>query len=289
VTTTLPILRDAATLHAKIQGWRHNGLRVALVPTMGALHDGHLSLVRAALERADRCVTTIFVNPTQFGPNEDFSRYPRQEARDAALLAATGTHLLYAPTPAEMYPTGFATTITIDGPITAGLEGAHRPGHFAGVATVVAKLLLQAGPDDAFFGEKDWQQLQVIRRLVADLNIPVRIHGVPIMREPDGLAMSSRNAYLSPEERARAPLLHAALREAAAALAAGAPIESTLAATRARIAASGFALDYLELTDAETLTPLSTLAQPALAQPARLLVAAHCGRTRLLDNLEVAA
>ena len=283
MTAPLPILRDAATLHATIQGWRRAGLRVALVPTMGALHEGHLSLVRAALNRADRCVTTIFVNPTQFGPNEDFNRYPRQEARDATLLATAGAHLLYAPTPAEMYPPGFATTITIDGPLTAGLEGAHRPGHFAGVATVVAKLLLQAGPDDAWFGEKDWQQLQVIRRLAADLNIPVRIHGAPIMREPDGLAMSSRNAYLSPADRARAPLLHADLREAATALAAGAPIEPTLSATRARIAASGFELDYLELTDANTLTPLATLTQPA-----RLLVAARCGRTRLLDNLDVA-
>ena len=257
-------------------------MTVALAPTMGALHDGHLSLVRRGKELADRVVASVFVNPTQFAAHEDLGSYPRDEAGDAAKLASVGCDLLYAPTVAEMYPPGFATAMSMSGP-AEGLCGAFRPQMFGGVALVVTKLFLQAAPDVAVFGEKDYQQLQVIRRFVRDLDIPVRIEGVATGREPDGLALSSRNAYLSAEERAQAPELNAALTAAAAALIGGDDVAAALAAATARILAAGFSsVDYVELRDAESLAPQATLNAPA-----RLLAAARLGKARLIDNIAV--
>ncbi len=278
----MPVMRSVAGLRAVVAAWHAEGLRVALVPTMGALHDGHLTLVRRGLELADRVVASVFVNPTQFGPSEDFSAYPRREAVDAELLAGAGAHGLYAPTVAEMYPAGFATTVSVAG-VSEGLCGAFRPGHFAGVATVVAKLLLQARPDIALFGEKDYQQLQVIRRMVRDLDIPVSIVGVPTVRDADGLAMSSRNAYLTEAERAIAPALFRTLTQIAARLAAGGPAAEQEDWGAAVLLGAGFAsVDYLELRDAESLDRLDRLDRPG-----RLLVAAHLGKARLLDNIAV--
>ncbi|WP_298215357.1 pantoate--beta-alanine ligase [Acidocella sp.] len=254
---------------------------LGLAPTMGALHAGHLALLAAARAQGLAPAASIFVNPTQFGPNEDFSRYPRDEAGDLAKLEAAGCALVWMPAVAEMYPPGGATVVHMDGPARLW-EGPVRPGHFDGVATVVAKLLGQVRPAAAFFGEKDWQQLQVVRRMTADLHLPVRIEPVPTVREADGLAMSSRNRYLSPEERATAPGFYAALREVAADLAAGAPVEATLAAARDRLIAQGMLPDYLALVQAETLEPLAVLQAPA-----RLLAAARLGPVRLLDNLGV--
>jgi pantoate--beta-alanine ligase len=279
---SIAIVRTVAELRARVRIWRAGGERVGLVPTMGALHDGHLSLVRRALADCERVVVTLFVNPKQFGPHEDFARYPRDEAADAAKLGAAGADLLYAPDVATMYGDGFATTVTVAG-LTEDLEGAVRPGHFAGVATVVAKLLNQAGADDAYFGEKDYQQLAVIRRLAGDLDIATRIHGVATVREADGLALSSRNAYLTPAQRKIAPALQRALAAASAALTQGAAVQATLDAAQAAILKAGFdAVDYVELRDAESLAPLALPARPA-----RLLAAARLGKTRLIDNLAV--
>jgi len=279
---SLPIFRTVADLRAQVAAWRGQGLKIALVTTMGALHEGHLTLVREALKRADKVVATVFVNPTQFGPNEDFAAYPRRESEDAALLAGAGANGLFAPTVAEMYPEGFATTVTVAG-VSEGLCGTFRPGHFAGVATVVSKLLLQAGPDVALFGEKDYQQLQVIRRLVRDLDIPVSIVGVPTVREADGLALSSRNAYLSAAERAIAPALHRILTSMAEALRRGADAASQEEWGKDQIIAAGFSsVDYLEVRAAEGLAPLSRLDRSA-----RILVAARLGKARLLDNVPV--
>jgi len=277
----LDIVRSVEALRARVASWRGAGATVGLVPTMGALHDGHIALVRHALARADRIVASIFVNPTQFGPNEDFTRYPRDEAADARMLAAGGCHLLFAPTVAEMYPPGFSTTITV-GAIAEGLCGPFRPGHFAGVATVVAKLLLQAGPDIACFGEKDYQPLQVVKRMVRDLDLPVAIEGVATLREPDGLALSSRNRYLTPAQRHSAAAIFRILSTIAERLRIG---ESTIAAAviwgKAELTAAGFdPVDYLEICDAAELTPLA-----ALDRPARVLTAAWLGKTRLIDNL----
>lgn len=278
----LPIHRSVAALRAQVAAWRKEGLRVAFVPTMGALHDGHVSLVTAALKEADRVAVSIFVNPTQFGPNEDFAAYPRTEAADAARLERAGAHAIFAPSVEEMYPAGASTTVIVAG-VSEGLCGTFRPGHFAGVATVVTKLLNQAQPDIALFGEKDYQQLQVIRRLVADLDMPVEIRGVPTLRETDGLAMSSRNAYLSPQERAAAPALHRALQEAAAKLKSGAnSADATKQAIEAILAAGFGSVDYLELRAADDLAPM-----PALDRPARLIVAARLGKARLIDNIPV--
>lgn len=212
--TTPPIVRTVPDLRARVAAWRAAGERVAVVPTMGALHAGHISLLDVARGRADRVIATVFVNPTQFAPHEDFDRYPRDEAADAAKLAAGGCNLLYAPDRSVMYPEGFSTVVEVAG-VTAPLEGAFRPHFFAGVATVVAKLLIQAGADVAVFGEKDYQQLLLIRRMARDLDLPVEIVGAPTLREADGLAMSSRNAYLSAEERAVAARLNVVLRELA--------------------------------------------------------------------------
>src|SRR5687767_10448448 len=211
-TSNMAVARSVVALRQAVGEWRAAGLRVGLVPTMGAIHDGHLALVRAARGQCDRVVASLFVNPKQFGPSEDFTAYPRDEATDRAAFARGGVDLVFAPTVEEMYPDGFATTVQVGGP-SEGMDGAHRPGHFDGVATVVSKLLLQCLPDAAYFGEKDYQQLTVVRRMVRDLDIPVRIEGVPTVREADGLALSSRNVYLSPPERQIAPLLYRVLRD----------------------------------------------------------------------------
>jgi len=256
---------------------------IALVPTMGALHDGHLSLIRRAQSRADRVIVSIFVNPTQFAPNEDFRSYPRTFAADLAALRALHVDLVWAPPVETMYPQGFATRVVPEGPALAGLEDAFRPHFFAGVATVVAKLLTQCEPDIAIFGDKDYQQLKVITRLARDLDLRTRILGAPIVRERDGLARSSRNVYLSPSERQTAPTLYRVLKECAAAIAAGKPMAAVLDGGRAAITRAGFALDYLEARHAETLAPVGSLKDG----PVRLLVAARIGKTRLIDNVGV--
>ncbi len=275
-----------ADLRSAVDSLRLRG-EVALVPTMGALHEGHLTLVREALRRAPAVVVSIFVNPTQFGPNEDLAAYPRQLAEDARLLKSAGADLLWAPPVEEVYPKGFATTVSVAG-VSAGLEGASRPGHFDGVATVVAKLFAQVRPDLALFGEKDWQQLAVIRRMARDLDLtqpPVeRILAVPTVREADGLAMSSRNRYLSAEDRDRAAVLPTAMRKAVAVIEAGADVPVVLDTTKAALLAGGFgSVDYVTLADAETLEPLAKLGK----RPARLLAAARIGGTRLIDNMAV--
>lgn len=249
---------------------------------MGALHEGHLSLVRAAKARCDRVVASLFVNPKQFAPNEDFERYPRDEAGDSALLAGAGCDLLYAPEKATMYPPGFTTSVIVPSVSTA-LEGQFRPHFFGGVATVVTKLLLQCLPDHAFFGEKDYQQLLVIKRMAEDLDIPVMIHGCPTVREHDGLAMSSRNAYLSESERRIAARLNHILHDTIKAVRAGEAVNSAEAEARRHLIAAGFReVDYVALRDAETLTPIK-----ALEGPARILAAAWIGKTRLIDNLPI--
>ena len=275
---TLSIVRSVSALRVAIAAFRPG--RVALVPTMGALHAGHLALVAAARAAgATHVVASIFVNPTQFGPSEDFDRYPRDEAADAAALAAAGVDLLFAPAVAAMYPGGHATTVRVAG-LGDILDGAARPGHFDGVATVVTKLLLAAAPNLAVFGEKDWQQLAVIHRLVADLSLPVEIIGAPIVRDADGLALSSRNAFLTPGERIRAVALPQALEAARDALRAGGEVAATLAAAAAALVTAGFAPpDYVELVDAN-LCPLT-----AISAPARLVAAARIGATRLIDNI----
>ena len=281
-TDTLIVARSIAEMRTAIAGWRADGETIGLVPTMGALHEGHLSLVERAQTLTDRVVATIFVNPTQFAANEDLASYPRREARDFDLLRAAGVPLVFVPPVEEMYPDGFATTVTVTG-VSEGLCGAHRPGHFAGVATIVTKLLLQALPDVAVFGEKDYQQLQVIRRLARDLDIPVRIEGAPTVRETDGLALSSRNAYLDAPERERAPVLYRVLTQAASRLTAGDAATTVLAEGIAELERTGFApVEYLEWRGADTLAPT-----PAPGRPTRLLAAAWLGDTRLIDNVAV--
>jgi pantoate--beta-alanine ligase len=280
----LPIVRSVAELRAQVGAWRAAGERVGFAPTMGALHEGHLSLVELARRHARRVVVSVFVNPTQFGPNEDFDAYPRSEARDAELLAGAGCDLLFAPTVGEMYPPGFATTVTVSG-VTEPLDGAARPGHFAGVATVVSKLLNQCGPDVAVFGEKDYQQLQVIRRMVRDLDLPVEILGAPTARAADGLALSSRNAYLTSAERTIAPVLSRTLADACARLRAGAPVAEAETQAIAALTTAGFRkVDYVEVRSATDLTRLGP--GPA-ATSARILAAAFLGKTRLIDNMAV--
>jgi pantoate--beta-alanine ligase len=253
---------------------------VALVPTMGALHAGHLSLVRLARRHAARVIVSIFVNPAQFAPHEDLATYPRTWAADTAGLANEGVDLIWAPSVGVMYPDGFATRVVPDGPAKVGLEDAFRPHFFAGVATVVAKLFLQCRPDVAIFGEKDFQQLKVVTRLARDFDLRLKVIGAPIVREPDGLAMSSRNAYLTPAERAVAPVLHRTLKSCARRISAGSSLARILADGRKAITAAGFALDYLEARNADTLAPVRGRADG----PIRLLVAARLGKTRLIDN-----
>ena len=279
---SLTIVRTVAELRATVGEWRRAGARVAVVPTMGALHEGHLSLVRAGLAEADRVIVPRFVNPRQFNSAADLAAYPRTEISDAAKLAPLGAHVLYVPDGDQMYPDGFATTVSVSG-VGEGLCGAFRPGHFDGVATVVAKLFLQTGADLAFFGEKDFQQLHVVRRMAQDLDIPVEIRPCATVREPNGLAMSSRNARLTDAERMTAPKLAAALFEAADRIAGGAPVDETLAKASARIVAAGFAsIEYLELRAEDDLVPMHTFDRPA-----RLLAAAWLGEIRLIDNVRV--
>ncbi len=279
----MDVVCTIAELRSHIAGWRKAGARIGLVPTMGALHEGHMALVRAARAECDQVVATIFVNPKQFAPNEDLAAYPRREAADLAMLRAEGVALVFTPAVTEIYPPGFATTVRVAS-LTDCLCGAHRPGHFDGVATVVTKLLLQSLPDAAYFGEKDYQQLLVVRRLARDLDIPARIAGVPTVREPDGLALSSRNAYLSPQERQIAPKLARVLRRIAAALTAepGAVARETVLG-RAELEQAGFAVEYLELREADTLAPVTS----AVSRPARIFGAVHLGRTRLIDNIPI--
>jgi pantoate--beta-alanine ligase len=275
----LATVRTVAALRGRVADWRRRRDRVAVVPTMGALHQGHLALVARAKRLADRVVVSLFVNPAQFGPSEDFTRYPRDEAGDRALLRAAGADLLYAPGLAAIYPPGFATSVTV-GALAQGLDGIHRPGHFAGVATVVAKLLIEAQAEFACFGEKDYQQLRIITRMARDLDIPTRIVGVPTVRERDGLALSSRNAYLSPDERAVAPVLHRVLVETGERIRAGMGIADAEARGIGDLTMAGFGgVDYLAAVDAATLEPLTRLDRPG-----RILVAAWLGRTRLIDN-----
>ena len=278
IAKTVPALRRI------VASWRDRRETVALVPTMGALHAGHIALVRLARRRADRVVVSIFVNPAQFAPSEDFSTYPRTFDTDVAMLAQEKADLVWAPANvAVMYPDGFATRIVPEGPATAGLEDRFRPDFFKGVATVVAKLFTQAAPDIAVFGEKDYQQLKVVTRMARDLDLPLRVIGAPTVREKDGLAMSSRNVYLSPGERAAAPTLHRVLTLCAKKIAEGHSIATILSEGREAITRAGFALDYLEARHAETLAPLTQIG----SAPARLLAAATIGTTRLIDNMKI--
>jgi pantoate--beta-alanine ligase len=281
----LPIVRTVADLRARLDAWRAAGQSIGMVPTMGALHEGHLSLIAHARARADRTIASLFVNPTQFAPGEDFEAYPRDEARDAALLAGAGCDLLYAPSAQAMYAPGFSTTITVSG-VSEPLDGQSRPGHFSGVATVVAKLLIQARPDVAVFGEKDYQQLQVIKRLALDLDLPTQIIGAPTVRADDGLALSSRNAYLSPREREIAASLNVVLLNLARALAQGEPVVPAEADAVEALMSAGFdSIDYVEARHACTLERLGP--GPIGKAPARVLAAARLGRTRLIDNRAV--
>jgi len=276
----LAVVRRVRELRRQIDAWRDAGESVALVPTMGALHDGHLALVARGKALADRVVASLFVNPTQFAPGEDLQRYPRDEVGDAAKLAARQADLLYAPPAEEMYPEGFSTTVSA-GPLGEVLCGRFRPGHFSGVATVVVKLLQQAEVDVALFGEKDYQQLQVVRRIVRDLDIPVQIEGVATVRDQLGLALSSRNAYLSRVDRAIAPTLYRVLGEAVRRIRSGTEIAAALADGLAELKRSGFVrIDYLEAVDAESLVPLQRADRAG-----RILVAAWLGETRLIDNI----
>ncbi|MFD2054751.1 pantoate--beta-alanine ligase [Mesorhizobium calcicola] len=277
---SIPIVRTVAELRSIVSAWRREGLKVAVVPTMGALDEGHLSLVRAALERVDRVIVTLFINPRQFNNEADLAAYPRTEHEDAAKLAPLGAHMLYAPDASEMYPEGFATAVSVSG-VSDGLCGAYRPGHFDGVATVVAKLFLQTGADLAFFGEKDFQQLHVVRRLTRDLDIPIEIVACPTVREADGLAMSSRNLRLSSVQRQAAPSLAEILFALAERLATGATADDVLIEARQAILAAGYKeVEYLELRADDDLAPLD-----AADRSTRILVAAWLGDIRLVDNV----
>jgi pantoate--beta-alanine ligase len=277
----IPVIRAISDLRLKVRAWRETRETVALVPTMGALHEGHLELVRLARSRCSRAIVSIFVNPTQFAPHEDFDRYPRDEAGDLAKLASVGCDAVWAPTRSEMYAEGFATRVVPAG-AAEGLESDFRPHFFGGVATVCCKLFTQVLPDVAVFGEKDYQQLVVVTQMVRDLNLPLEIVGAPTVREPDGLAMSSRNAYLSADERRIAPSLNRAIREVARKVAGGGHVEQATSAARAALTAAGFGkIDYVEVRDAETLKP----AKPG--RPLRVLAAVWLGKTRLIDNIGV--
>jgi len=278
-----PIIhRTVDDLRSAVSAWRRDGLRIGMVPTMGALHSGHLELVRAARERADRIIVSIFVNPTQFAPTEDFGAYPRTETSDVARLAELGVEAVFAPNANEMYPAGYSTTVSLAGP-AIGLETDFRPHFFSGVATVVSKLLIAAFPDVAMFGEKDYQQLMVVRQMARDLRLPTEIVGLPTIRETDGLALSSRNAYLSAEERQTATTISRVMRKAADAIRAGGDAGAALSEGRETLTAAGFRVDYLVLRNAETLAELVDVAQ----EPRRMLAAAWLGKTRLIDNIAV--
>lgn len=277
------VVETVAALRAQVRAWRAEGLKVALVPTMGALHEGHVSLMRAALLRADRCVVSIFVNPRQFAPTEDLDKYPRQLALDLEKLEGAGVHLAFTPGVSEVYPQGFDTSISVGGP-SAGLETDFRPAFFNGVATVVAKLFIQSEPDVAIFGEKDFQQLCVVKKMCRDLNLPVEVVGAPTVRDAEGLAMSSRNAYLSASELEIARQLNKVLRKAATELEAGADETLTMTNARQDILAAGFdEVDYVAARESASLAPWQR------DKDGRILVAARLGKTRLIDNVEVVA
>jgi pantoate--beta-alanine ligase len=277
------VVRNVPALRRALEALRARKATTALVPTMGALHDGHVSLVRLAKRRAGKVIVSIFVNPAQFAPTEDFGSYPRTWQADVAKLAAENVDLIWNPDVKAMYPNGFATRIVPEGPATAGLEDRFRPHFFGGVATVVGKLFTQVRPDVAIFGEKDFQQLRVVTQMARDLDLAVKVIGSKTVRERDGLAMSSRNVYLTPEQRLIAPMLYRAMQESAKRLRAGDEVEAAMAGGRELIANAGFALDYLEARDAETLAPIASTKDG----PVRILVAARLGTTRLIDNLGV--
>ncbi len=277
------VVHNLPALNRTLALWRSHRDTIALVPTMGALHAGHISLVKLAGRRADRVVVSIFLNPTQFAPHEDFTNYPRILRRDISQLTAVKTDLVWSPSVETMYRSGFATRVVPEGPAMVGLEDAFRPHFFSGVATVVAKLFIQCRPDIAVFGEKDYQQLKVVTQLARDLDLNTRVVSAPTIRERDGLALSSRNAYLSTQERTAAPVLYRVLSDCARSIAAGGPINRVLEDGRAAIAGAGFALDYLEARHADTLAPISARREG----PIRLLVAARLGKTRLIDNVAV--
>jgi len=279
----LKIIRTVASLRRALEHNRKPSERVALVPTMGALHRGHLALVREAGRRANRVVVSIFVNPTQFAPHEDFASYPRRFATDISALRDVKVDLVWAPSVETMYPDGFATRLAPEGPAKAGLEDEFRPHFFGGVATVVAKLFTQVSPDFAFFGQKDYQQLRVVTQMAKDLDLPVKVIGVPTVREQDGLALSSRNAYLSASERAVAPMLHRVLKDCSTRIKKGEKIDRVLNVGRIEVDVAGFVLDYLEARHALTLAPIASPKDG----PIRLLVAARLGKTRLIDNIGV--
>jgi pantoate--beta-alanine ligase len=277
------IVRTVPALRRAVDSLRARKATIALVPTMGALHDGHASLVRLAKQRANKVIVSIFVNPTQFAPSEDFSSYPRSWKADVAKLAAENVDLIWNPDVKTMYPDGFATRIAPEGPATVGLEDRFRPHFFGGVATVVGKLFMQVRPDFAIFGEKDFQQLRVVTRMAGDLDLAVKVIGSKTVRERDGLAMSSRNVYLTPEQRGVATTLYRAMKQGAARLRAGDGIDAVMAGGAEMITAAGFVLDYFEVRHAETLTPMTA----AKDGPLRILVAAKLGTTRLIDNIAV--
>ena len=287
--SAIGLTRSVQGLRARVSTWRETGKRVALIPTMGALHDGHLSLIQIGRDHADKTVASIFVNPRQFGPTEDLATYPRGEAEDLRLLAAAKCDLVFIPTKAEMYPDGYQTSIDV-AKISQGLCGASRPQFFGGIATIVCKLLNQCQPDIAVFGEKDFQQLQLIKRMVRDLDLPVEIIGAPILREKDGLAMSSRNRYLTPKERLIAGQMNQILRQACRKITTGTKVQSALTAARTDLVKAGFdMIDYLEIRRASDLYPLGpeALSQTDL-ETARIFVATMLGKTRLIDNMKVA-
>ena len=283
MATALKIVRSVPSLRRALEPYRKASASIALVPTMGALHRGHMALVREARRRAKRVVVSIFVNPTQFAPHEDLASYPRSFATDLKALRAANVDAVWGPADEAMYPDGFATRLAPEGPAKAGLEDQYRPHFFGGVATVVAKLFTQVSPDFAFFGQKDYQQLRVVTQMAKDLDLPVKIIGVPTVREPDGLALSSRNVYLSSAERAVAPMLYKVLKGCASRIKSGEKIERVLNVGRIEVDLAGFGLDYLEARHALTLAPVVSLKEG----PVRLLIAARLGKTRLIDNLAV--
>ncbi len=283
MSAAIAVIRDLDALRAQAAAWRKSGETIALVPTMGALHEGHLDLVRLAKSKCSRVVVSIFVNPAQFAPHEDFDRYPRDEAGDLAKLKSVGCDRVWSPDRGLMYPRGFATRIVPAG-AAEGLESDFRPHFFGGVATVCCKLFTQVAPDIAVFGEKDFQQLAVVRQMVRDLDLPLQIVALPTVREADGLAMSSRNAYLSAPERAVAPTLFRVISQVAEAAASGDVIAAAIAGGKAELEAAGFKVDYLDVRDAKTLAPLTGDPEG----PLRVLVAAWLGKTRLIDNIGVA-
>ena len=283
MATAPKILRTVPSLRRALEPYRKAGASIALVPTMGALHRGHMALIREARRRAKRVVVSIFVNPTQFAPHEDFASYPRSFATDLKALRAEKIDAVWAPAVEAMYPDGFATRLAPEGPAKAGLEDEYRPHFFGGVATVVAKLFTQVSPDFAFFGQKDYQQLRVVTQIAKDLDLPVKVIGVSTVREPDGLALSSRNVYLSSAERAVAPMLYKVLKDCASRIKSGEKIDRVLNVGRIEVDLAGFGLDYLEARHALTLAPVVSLKEG----PVRLLIAARLGKTRLIDNVAV--